>query len=290
MPAHRQCFTVSGKATILQIIMEKASAEIAAVFNFYRSSVSSITNTDFWKSFFSTAIDNYANENEDSMRFGSVFNVYNLSEETGNGYLKTYKVPFQMTTSQLKNYSEQLFDWIIILSILRAYNVSELLLLRSIQIKYFPSLPSPLNGRKEAKKLENEIKNALPKFDTNNNRHLIEFIKAKSDKFKKFSAHPVRVDLKTTWTEFFEFISILRNVIAHQGSIVNNDTLNTIKSTAKDIFERYFETFEDEDGFVILNVKKGAAYSNFIGLLNDFSLNAAKFILDENDLSFLDMN
>jgi hypothetical protein len=176
------------------------------------------------------------------------------------------------------------------LSILKAYNLCEILLFRSIQLLFFPSLNNPIESRKYTNAINTEIKKNLPKPDSTNNRHIIEFLKLKVQKFDTFSDQKIRIDLTTNWASFFEMFSILRHIITHQGSIVDINTHNQIKSKAKDIFERHFDLFENNLGFKILNPLEGDLFSDFINLINDFSLNTVKFIFNETDLSFLDMN
>ncbi|MFN8431726.1 MAG: hypothetical protein U0V04_17225 [Spirosomataceae bacterium] len=270
-----------------------SSTDIQKIFNFYRTSLFSISNDiQFWKAFLEKAIEKYNEANDCEYRkiFESIFNVYDLSFDSSNGFLKTYNQTFEISSNDLQDYRKKFFNWIMNLSILKAYNASELLLLGSIQLAFFPTLESPFKNRKHADNIHREVRNSLTKPDTTNNKHLIQFLRTKSSKFDTFSDQLVRIDLKSNWINFFEMLSILRNVIAHHGTIVNVDTLNQIKSNAKDIFERHFDLFDDENDFAVLHPREGDSFLNFIDLINDFSLNTSKFIFDESDLSFLDMS
>lgn len=270
-----------------------SSTDIQKTFNFYRNSLFSISNDiQFWKSFLEKAIEKYNEANECGHRkiFESIFNVYDIPFDSLNGVLKTYNETFEISPNSLQDYRKKFFNFVMNFSILKAYNASELLLLGSIQLAFFPTLESPFKNRKHADKIHKEIKNNLTNADTTNNRHLIQFLKAKCSKFDTFSDQLVRIDLKTNWINFFEMLSILRNVIAHHGTIVNVDTLNQIKSKAKDIFERHFDLCDDENAYAILHPKEGDSFLNFINLINDFSLNTSKFVFDKYDLSFLDMS
>ncbi|MEB0277193.1 hypothetical protein [Mucilaginibacter sp. 10B2] len=99
---------------------------------------------------------------------------------------------------------------------------------------------------------------------------------------------PLNIDLATTWGNFFEMISVLRNIIAHQGTIINNDTLNEIKSKAKDIFLRHFEVVKDEFKDNHLQPKE-IEFSDFINIVNTFALNTVKFTASKSDFGFLNM-
>ncbi|MEC5143188.1 hypothetical protein [Chitinophaga sp. 212800010-3] len=222
--------------------------------------------------------------------FESLFNVYDLQSDAPCGSLKIYRKSFKVESKNLQIYKMNFFCWLMNFSIIKAYNSCELLLLRSIQLAYFPALGNPLGNRKNMKIIQDRIKGSVENADTTNNRYIIEFLKVKSEEFSAFVSQIVRVDLKTNWSGFFEMISILRNVIAHHGTIVNIDTLNQIKMNAKDVFERHFSLIADKAGFKLLHPKFGESFSNFLNLINDFSLNTAKFIFNENDLSFLDLN
>jgi hypothetical protein len=222
--------------------------------------------------------------------FQSIFCVYNLPAGPSEDCLKVYKTPFLVQTEELIEYKKNFFTWIRNSSLLKAYNSCELLLLRSIQLKFFPSLSDPRKDRKCARQTDNEIKKTFTKPDTNNNRHIIEFIKIKSSEFNSFSQEQIRIDRSTTWGNFFELFSILRNTIAHNNSILSDDAYNQIKSMSKDVFEYHFDLQTDENNFKLLIPKGGDSFSNFINLINDFSLNTSKFIFEETDLRFLDMH
>ena len=265
--------------------------DIRKIFSFYRNSLFAISNDiHLWGVMLDAMIPEYRAKYEDLFLFESSFNVYNIPHDSLNGRLKTYHETFKVSVDELPDYQAKFFDRITTLSILRAYNSCELLLLRSIHLAYFPNLDNPLKTKKGADNIHREVKKSLSNADTTNNRHIIQFLSDRSTEFNSFSKRVIRIDLKTDWANFFEMFSILRNVIAHNESIIHVDTLNELKSKAKDIFERHFELRSDKDGFNYLHPKKGDAFKNFLNVVNDFSLNAAKFIFHENDLLFLEMD
>lgn len=267
--------------------------DIINAFDYYRKSLFTISNDlHFWDLSLDNMIKEYQKNPEfvNQYAFQSIFCVYNLPSKPSENCLKVYQAPFLVKTEELIEYKQSFFLWTRNSSILKAYNSCELLLLRSIQLKYFPTLTDPRKDRKSARKVDNEIRNTFTKPDVNNNRHVIEFLKLKIPEFESFSKDLVRIDRATTWGNFFELFSILRNTIAHNNSILSDDAYNQIKSVSKDIFEYHFELQLDENNFKLLIPKSGDSFSNFINLINDFSLNTSKFIFGESDLRFLDMH
>ena len=150
-----------------------------------------------------------------------------------DGYLKSYETPFELHTKDLEIHRKFFFFWVMNLSILKSYNALELFILQVIQLSYFPTLQNPINGKKQADEVQKQIKNYLLnnnlQYDTKNNRHIIQFLKYQSAQCCSFLDHRMRIDLKTNWENFFELFSILRNIIAHQGIILNSDIHNEIK-------------------------------------------------------------
>lgn len=267
------------------------TTDIKNLFDFYRSSVFSISNDlQFWKSFLDSTIEKSYREDNKRKYFESIFSVYDLSHNSQSGLLKTYREVFEVSNLNLDSYRKSFFSWIMNLAIVKIYNSCELLLLRTIQLEYYPVLGNPLESKKYGDKVNNEVKRFLVTADSRNNRHLVEFLKQKSRLFEEFSRQETRLLSNTNWVQFFEFISILRHVIVHQGAIVDNDAFNLIKSVSKRTFEDFFDLQEDKNGYNILEPKNGDYFLNFVNLINDFSLNTAKFVLGKQDLAFLDMH
>jgi hypothetical protein len=124
--------------------------------------------------------------------------------------------------------------------------------------------------------------------DTKNNRHIIQFFKHQSTDITSFLTLPIRIDFTTSWENFFELVSTLRNVIAHQGTIVSADTHNEIKSKAKDIFEKYFNLPKDDNGYMNLH-PIADQFLNFTCLYNDFAVNVVKFMYKKSDFTIFKM-
>ncbi|MGG9964755.1 hypothetical protein [Ferruginibacter sp. SUN106] len=264
--------------------------DVKNIFDFYRSSVFSISNDlHFWKVFLDSTIEKSYKEDTKRKHFESIFSVYDLSHNSPDGLLKTYKEVFEISNQNLDGYKKRFFSWIMNLAVVKIYNSCELLLLRTIQLEYYPSLGNPLESKKNGDKVSNQVKRFLVAVDSRNNRHLVEFLKRKSILFEEFSRQETRLSSDTNWIQFFEFISILRHIIVHQGGIIDKDAFNLIKSVSKKTFEDFFNLQEDKNGYNVLEPKDGDYFLNFVNLINDFSLNTAKFVLGKRDLAFLDM-
>jgi hypothetical protein len=95
--------------------------------------------------------------------------------------------------------------------------------------------------------------------------------------------------MRTTWGDFFEFISIIRNVNTHHGGLLTRDAINQLQSASKEIFERSFTYMEDHDELYALHPTEGDPFSLVLTLIKDLAVNTAKFILEQQNLSFLDL-
>lgn len=265
--------------------------DIAKAFSNYRSVIFKIdTDLNFWKSFLGVSIKNYQSKiSKPDEIYSACFSVYNIDIRSNEGILTPFKDLVSIRTVDLEEHKSMFFSWILNLSILKSYNAMEIFLLQAIWLKYYPILKNPISDR-NGFPLQREIKKELNdlglKTDTKNNRYLIEFLKNKSKNFDEFLKQPIRIDLTTTWENYFELLSILRNVFAHQGTVITQDTLNAIKSKSRDIFERLFTIKNDISGDMHLHLN-GNGMSTLITLLNDFSANSVKFFYGHNDFKFM---
>ncbi len=266
-------------------------------FNFeqYKNSLFQIKNDlRFWKQFLKTSIDSFQKEYpENRWIFQSGFYVYDITENSNSGRLKRSDDLYSIEIGDLHRHSDHFFDWIMNVSFVRVYNSVELLLLQCIRTKYFSQTPDPNIGKKEMKQLQNEIKKSLKESgiqpDGRNNRYLIQFLKTQNDRYKTFCYQPVRIDRTTSWENFFEFISILRHIISHNGMLISKRMNNDLKSIARDLYTSYFdEPLDRVDGY-FLKPKSSDSYLNFLSLVNDFSANTVKFVANENNLKFIGM-
>lgn len=231
------------------------NTDILTAFELYKSTVFT-TDIDlrFLKSFLNDSIKEYKSKNLQSYEiFSAIFPAFNIDPITNTGRLKTHTKVYSIKTPDLDKHNKDFFVWVSNLSILKTYNALEIFLLQAIHLKYFPTHKNPIDSKKAVEQIHKEIKSHITtlniKTDTKNNRHIIEFLKNQSPDINSFLKLPIRSDLTTNWENFFELISILRNIIAHQGTIVSADTYNEIKSRGKDIFQRHFNLSKDENGY-----------------------------------------
>ncbi|PWS32132.1 hypothetical protein [Pedobacter paludis] len=274
--------------------IDENKTEILKAFDIYRNIVfATDTDLSFWKSFLDTSINSYKINNPNQVGlYEAGFYVYEYNSKY-NGLLKGHQKSRSIETSNLETYKNDFISWISNLAILKIYNALENFILQAIHIRYFPENKHAVGSKKAIDKLNNEIKTYLLdnnlSIDTKNNRHIIQFLKNKSSNVTIFLEHRMNIDITTNWENFFELISILRNVVAHQGTIVSLDTQNEIKSKAKDIFQRHFSINQDEIGLWHLQ-PNNQQYAGFISYFNSLSLHIVQCMFDENDLKFLGMN
>lgn len=249
----------------------------------------------FWKHFMQMSIDNYQKDNPDNRWINeSGFGIYNIPEDTRSGRLAMSDKTFTIEINDLLEHNNNFFIWIMNLSLARIYTCVELLLIQTIQHKFFPLLESPIKGKKEMNKIIKAVKDEIVKageqLDTKNNRHLIAFLKMKSATYKLFLAKPQNIDLNTNWEAFYEFFSVIRNIVAHEEMMVSGNTRNTLNSIASDVYRRYFHQPNNNKTTEPLKPKDGDAFLNLISRVNDFAVNTVKFIAEENNLSFIGLH
>ncbi len=246
----------------------------------------------FWKHFLSTSIKNYQLENPENRWINEAgFSLYNLRPDGQNTWLHVSSNTSTIEIKDLEKHSDDFFIWVMNLSIVRVYNAAELFLLNAIQLKYFPNLKPIDNNKKNANKIITEIKNHLvtagKSIDTTNNRYIIEFLKEQSSDFESFLDLKVNIDWTTTWNGFYEFFSILRNIITHHAMTITPDIRNNINSVAKDAFKHYFIQPSKTTDVDILKAKNEHEFLFFVSHVNDFVANAVKFIAAEIDFKFI---
>ncbi len=275
-------------------VTNKTNHDILTVFEIYKDAVFVVdADLRFWQSFLKLSIDKYKNENSlPNEVFSAIFPAYNINPITNAGLLKIHKKVISINTLDLDKHSKDFFAWVANLSILKTYNALEIFLLQAVHLRYFPNQKDPIDSKKGVEQINKEIKTYLKtqsiNTETKNNRHIIQFLKQQSTDITSFLKLPIRIDLTTNWENFFELVSILRNVIAHQGTIVGADTHNDIKSKAKDIFQRHFVLPKDHNDYINL-YPIADQFLNFTSLYNDFAVNTVKLMYNENDLTIFKM-
>jgi len=271
---------------------KSTNPQIQKCFDNYKESIFNIDHDlRFWKHFLKTSTDSFP-LTVDREVSTAIFTVYDHQYDKIAGHLKTHEKVYKTDASELQNKSNDFFTWVMNLSILNAYNSMEVLILQAIQLKYYPALKNPIDGKKQTDIIQGQIKNYLKsnsiKVNTKNNDHIIQFLVSKSSKIKAFLNLRMNTDLQTKWIDFFHLLSILRNIIAHCTMVVQPDVHNEIKSISKDIFLRHFEIKNNINGLPILNPRT-EIFNNFLHRINSLTINLYKFVFDESDLSFVGM-
>ncbi len=264
----------------------------------YRDYVEAVFQVDidlnFWNRFLQTSVRKFQEENIEAREmFSSLFSAYDIDVSSNSGYLKIYEKSKSIGSAELEEYSVNFFSWVINSGIVKVYVAVEIALIQTIWDNDFSTLPNPTARKKNMDKIQQKIQDKLKEnsksVETKNNRYLVEYLSLNSIEYQAFLAKPIRIDLTTTWKDFFELVSILRNIVSHVGSKVNNDLLNELRSKAKDIFERHFIIVTDEQNEQHLMVVQGQI-GNFLNLINDFTLNTIKIARKETNFDFLKMN
>ena len=267
------------------------------IFNAFKLYKETVLQTDvdihFWQWFIKEGVKGFMqDQSKGELVYAAIFAAYNINHVNSQGILKSNEKSIQLLKSNLENHRVDFLSWVINLSIVKIYNAVEIFFYQAIQLKYFPNNDSPLNNKKAIYKINKEIKTILQasniKYDTTNNKHLIEFIKSKSSEYSFFINNPIRIDLITTWVNFFELLSILRNIVVHDSMLVTKNVENRIKGHAKDIFNRHFNIVKNISGNNVLQPKEDQ-YKSFVVIVNDFTLNTVKFLSNEQDFDFIQM-
>jgi hypothetical protein len=247
----------------------------------------------FWNVFLEQSVSEHTEENPfNKVTVTSIFSAFDINVNLNTGYLKAYEKHKSIGNTRLQKYKESFFSWVINGGIVRIYIAAEIAFIQTIWKIHFPSFFDPIENRNNMAKLHTAIRNELKtkgkKAETKNNRHLIEYLSSVSPEYQEFLSRSVKIDLKTNWSDFFELVSILRNIFSHAGSKISKNTINELKSKSKDILERHFTILTDDYGELQLMVIQ-ESLGNFINLINTFVLNTIKIALQEKDFSFLKM-
>jgi len=274
--------------------MQIPKSTIVNAFEKYQEIIFKIdVDLNFWTSFMNASISTYQQRTDmpDELYVAS-YAVYDWDISAAVGYLKMSPRTRALNKADLNQERSDFFTWIRNMAVLKAYNALEVFLINAVWITYFPEEKDPTSSKRASDNIQNKIKEQLIfsglQTDNKNNRHLIEFLKLVIPDYSEFLVAPINIDLTTNWGDFFEMFSVLRNIIAHQGSLINIDVLNEIKSKAKDIFQRHFDVFKDEFNEFYLKPKE-IEFSNFISSVNTFTLNTVKFASGQVDFNFLGM-
>lgn len=271
--------------------------DIRAIFGQFLAAISSVEwMVQFWGHFLQHSLQEYISKQDSRRVFEAVFAAYNIPADPRQMWL--WSAPndsFSLTTDEMEDYRRQFFQMVMNLGYVKAYNALEMLLFQGVVLAYFPA-DRPPAGKNAAKIGDDLVKKAfrerkeMGQLETKNNRHLIKFLRFNSLAFSFFVDQPVRTDHKASWGQFFEMVSIIRNVNTHHGGLSTRDTLNELQSCAKEIFQRAFTYADGADSLFILKPNEGDSFLYVITLIKDFAVNSIKFMFDQPDLSFLGLH
>ncbi|MBX9782447.1 MAG: hypothetical protein K2X48_04050 [Chitinophagaceae bacterium] len=262
------------------------------IHNQYRKSVHAL-NDDlrFWAHFINNwAIPEYKRLNVPMIIYESAYSTYDSSIETSSDLLKFHSEGREIHSDDLEIHSKDFFNWLMNLSIVRAYNSLEILMLQVIDVIFLGSNFNSVLGKQDINRINNSvIEHLITPSDRINNKHLVNYLCENSPSFNQWIQAELRIDCSTTWHEYFYLMSVLRHIVTHQAMVLNKNLLNEIKSKyCKDVFERYFKVNEIHKNMYELKPNQ----DNFLSLLDfsmQFAANTLKFIAKEPNFDFLDM-
>jgi hypothetical protein len=245
----------------------------------------------FWHHFITQwAIPEYQKQFGPRLMNSAGYSTYDSSAFIPEGYLKMSTDIHEIHSQDLEYHSESLFNWVMNSALVRGYNALEILMLQAINTAYLHLPGKNPSKRVEINKIHSEVVRSLAlQIDRNNNKHLIQFLKEKSPEFASWIQLQVRVDMSTTWEEFFYLNSILRHSIVHQAMILHKDLVNDVNSkSCRDLFERHFKLSDvGNNSFELHPIQ--ALFNNFLALTIEFAVNTLKFSGGQQNLDFLNL-
>lgn len=258
----------------------------------YKKSIHSLVDDlGFWYHFINNwAIPEFQKQNQPRLIRSSGYGAYDHSPVLPEGYFKMSLEIREIHSQDLEQHSNNFFNWLMNLSLVRAYNALEILLLKTINTAFLNLQTNTFTSKRERNKIDKEIDRLLNiKSERINNKHLIQFLKENSTDFNSWLQLKVRVDTTITWQNFFYLISVLRHCIVHQAMVLHQDLINDINSKAsKDFFERYFSlTDVGNNSFELQPIQD--KFNNFLDMIIEFAVNTLKFVSGQPDFKFLKM-
>ncbi|MBK7938026.1 MAG: hypothetical protein IPJ82_13450 [Lewinellaceae bacterium] len=231
----------------LKILTEKEIDMYPPVQKFITSMHEIGTDFVIWKLILDNVVVDFEKESDSEIDLlSSIFEVYDFDSSTGKGELTAYKRGAKtITTKNISVQKDAFFRWIMNLSIPRVYNAIEILLLSAVMDEYFNKELDLKKFKTQQGEMNRAIRdyfdnNSLGRYESKNNRHILKYLGHKSAEINNFLNQNVRVDLNVNWQQFFEFISILRNVVTHNGMMMSKDVINQINSNAESLYGKYF--------------------------------------------------
>lgn len=248
----------------------------------YSAVVFSISNDlIFWKTFLPSAIQTYREKYPNQFRlFESGLYAYNIQLDNNAGWLHSFNKSVEINDDNLDQSRDRFFQWIQLLSIVRIYNALELVLYSIIEIRYPPAI-GEFHARKKLKTaILADLKKEQVAHETKNNQFLLAYLRHRNAKLSQFFSLPV-TNLTTSRSEFFEFLSLIRHIIVHNGMLLSRDNHNLLKERFSELMERYFmiEQTTCHESKIVFDETKGGM-QNLISVCDDLAYNAIKFAFD----------
>ncbi len=272
-------------------------SEELRIFENYKRTVFRVRDDiEFWSNFLNWAIKQYPKtfpQQIDRVIRHGLFTTIDIDFVNKKAIGVNQPNPEKRNSNSLEQYKFAFFEWVLSYATLRIYNSLEILLLKSIQLRFFKIFYGEDESRKNtetARKIKQFLNQKNIKNVTKNNRHIIAFLKEKSPSFKQLIKLKVREDLKVNWEEFFEMTSILRNVIVHGNADLTNNTVNELKKNGGTLLNQYFDISMGNYGLKKLSpvqAPERGNYNNFLKMFDDFAVNSMKAIFEKGDLTFL---
>lgn len=267
--------------------------EIIAIHEEYRKSVHiPVDDLRFWGHFINNwAIPEYQRQNEPRIIHSSGYGVYDFSDAFNKGFLKMSSEVRNIHSKDLEEHSGDFFNWLMNLSLVRAYNALEILILQSTNACFLNLGIKTSASKRDMNKIHSEIGKKLNlKSDRVNNKHLIQFLCENSDDFKKWVKDKVRYDGLITREDFFYLISVLRHCVVHQAAILSKDSLNEINSkSSKDFFSQFFTLVDAGNNcYEFKPIQEKFIY--FLDLSIEFAVNTLTFVAKQPNFRFLKMS
>lgn len=260
--------------------------DLLGYFNDYKQAMFAIENDiNFIRTVLSQYADNVRKQFPDNYKLaGRIFCSYNIPINSW-GYLQSHPKAKEISTEDIQQNFENFINWVQLLCLVKAYNACENFIYQSIRHCYFSEVKES-NIKKLTSLINKKIKSVLTEnqlqYETENNKHLIDYLEFISTDIKSFLYKQINIDNEYSWKTFFKTISILRNNIAHSGDLIHRDTWNTLNSIYPKI-KVYF--YKDSERLK----SKIDVFTNFTDQYNVFTLNLIKFMCKEDNLNFLGM-
>jgi hypothetical protein len=238
-----------------------------------------VTDIQFLNSCISEHVKNLNLTHTYDSYFDSNYYIHNIGPNADLQLKKYQHGKHTIDAENITEWQNNLLSNINVIHIVKMYNAIERLMILAIRDNFF-------QFEKITSKLQNKIDSKIVETgynDKKNNKHIIEFLKGKSEICKEFLTEKINIYQTITWEHFFQLLSILRNSIAHNGGYIDKNITNHLKSIDKKFADLYFN-FENDR----IQIKDNMQFAlSFFGKCDKFTINLIKFIYNKTDLDFL---